>query len=154
LSGTSGIMHVTADDREGCVPDRPDVPERIVARLRAMCLALPDAYEEQAWVGARWMVRKKTFAHVLGISDSWPPAHTRDAPHVGDATVLTFRSSGQELDALVNSGLPFYKPSWHPQVVAMVIGDDVDWTEVAELLTESYCLRAPRMLVARVRDPE
>ena len=44
-----------------------DVPEGIEARLRTICLALPDAYEQQAWVGVRWMVRNKTFAHVLGI---------------------------------------------------------------------------------------
>jgi hypothetical protein len=29
-------------------------------------------------------------------------------------------------------------------VVGMVFGADVDWTEVAELLTESFCARAPR----------
>jgi predicted DNA-binding protein (MmcQ/YjbR family) len=136
------------------VPDRPDVPKQVVARLRAMCIALPDAYEQQAWVGTRWMVRKKTFAHVLGISDTWPPAYTRDAPYVGDATVLTFRSSGRELDSLVNAGAPFYKPAWHPQVVAMIVGDDVDWAEVAELLTESYCLLAPQKLVALVHRPD
>lgn len=38
----------------------PQVPAAVLARLRAACLALPDAYEEQAWVGTRWMVRKKT----------------------------------------------------------------------------------------------
>jgi hypothetical protein len=119
-----------------------------------VCLGLPGVYEEQAWVGVRWMVRKKTFAHVLGISDSWPPAYTRDAPYVGDATVLTFRSAGQELAALVNAGRPFYKPTWHPQVVAMIVEDGVDWAEVTELLTESYCLRAPRKLVELVSRPE
>jgi hypothetical protein len=131
----------------------PDVPDHILDRLRVICLALPDVYEEQAWVGTRWMVRKKTFAHVLGISDEYPPAYTREAPYVGDATVLTFRSSGQELDALVNGGLPFYKPRWHPQIVGMIVEDDVDWDEVAELLTESYCLRAPKKLVALVPRP-
>lgn len=133
--------------------DRPEVPQGIVDQLRTICLALPDGYEEQAWVGTRWMVRKKTFAHVLGVSDTYPPAYARDAPMVGDATVLTFRSAGQELNALENAGFPFYKPRWHPQVIGMIIAADVDWAEVAELLTESYCLRAPRKLVALVRRP-
>lgn len=137
------------------MPDRPDVPSEIVDRLRAICLALPDVYEELAWTDSpRWMVRRKTFAHVTGISDGWPPAHVRDAPTVGDATVLTFRAAGDELAALVNAGPPFYKPSWHPQVVGMVVPQDVDWAEVRELLTESYCLRAPKKLVALVRRPE
>lgn len=135
------------------MPDRPDVPAHVLGRLRAICLALPDAYEEQAWVGTRWMVRKKTFAHVLGISDEYPPAYARDAPFVGDATVLTFRSDGQELDALVAGGHPFYKPRWHPQIVGMVVEDTVDWDELTELLTESYCLRAPRKLGALVPRP-
>lgn len=137
------------------MPDRPDVPSEIVDRLRAICLALPDVYEEQAWTHSpRWLVRKKTFAHVAGISDEWPPVYARDAPIVGDATVLTFRSSGDELAALANAGPPFYQASWHPQVIGMVIAPDVDWVEVAELLTESYCLRAPKKLVARVRGTE
>ncbi|NND75508.1 MAG: hypothetical protein HKN44_10940, partial [Ilumatobacter sp.] len=44
-----------------------NVPGDIEARLREMCLALPDAHEERAWVGTRWMVRTRTFAHVLGV---------------------------------------------------------------------------------------
>jgi hypothetical protein len=35
----------------------------------------------------------------------------------------------------------------------MVIDAGVDWDEVAELLTESYCLLAPRKLVALVDRP-
>lgn len=133
---------------------RPDVPTAILGRLRAVCLALPDAYEESAWVGTRWRVRKKTFAHVFGVSDDEPPANIRDAPMVGDAIVLTFRSDGPELAALVNAGPPFYKPTWHPQVIGLIVEPDVDWTEIEELLTESYCVQAPQKLVARVRRPE
>jgi len=135
------------------VVERREVSEQLVARLRAVCLALPDAYEEQAWVGTRWRIRKKTFAHVLAITDEWPPAYAREAPLVGNANVLTFRSSGQELDALTNAGHPFFKPRWNPQVVGMVVEDDVDWAEVDELLTESYCVLAPKKLAARVRRP-
>lgn len=133
--------------------DRPDVPDDILGMLRTRCLALPDAYEEQAWTGTRWMVRKKTFAHVLAISDDYPPAHAREAPYVGDATVLTFRSSGDELAALVGTGFPFYKLRWHPEAVGMIVEPDGDWDEITELLTESYCLRAPGKLVAQVRRP-
>jgi hypothetical protein len=135
------------------MPDSPDVPDHLLRGLRRICLALPDVYEEQAWVGTRWLVRRKTFAHVLGISDEYPPAYARDSPLVGIATVLTFRAVGQELAALVNAGLPFFKPRWHPQVVGMIVADEPDWDELTELLTESYCLRAPRKLVAQVSRP-
>lgn len=135
------------------MPDSPDVPDDVLGMLRARCLALPGAYEEQAWVGTRWMVRKKTFAHVLGISDEYPPLHAREAPLVGDATVLTFRSSGDELAALIGTGHPFYKPRWHPQIVGMIVEPDADWDEIGELLIESYCLRAPGKLAALVPRP-
>ena len=39
--------------------DYSDPPDTLVAQVRAICLALPDAYEEKAWAGTRWMVRKK-----------------------------------------------------------------------------------------------
>ncbi len=45
----------------------PQVPSAILARLRKACLILPEAHEEQAWVGSRWCIRKETFAHVLVI---------------------------------------------------------------------------------------
>jgi hypothetical protein len=151
-------MHGSSDtgagaDREAPMPESPAVPGHLVAGLRRICLALPDGYEERAWVGTRWLVRRRTFAHVLGISDEYPPAHARDAPFVGVATVLTFRATGQELAALTGAGPPFFKPRWHPEVVGVVLPDEPDWAELTELLTESYCLRAPRKLVARVPRP-
>ena len=56
------------------MPDHAEVPLELVAQLRSRCLALPAAYEEQAWVGTRWRIRKKTFAHVLVVDSAWPPA--------------------------------------------------------------------------------
>ncbi len=130
--------------------ERPDVPAETVAALRTVCLGLPDAYEEQAWVGTRWRIRTQTFAHVLVIDSGWPPAYARAAGSDGPVTVLTFRSSGAELDALANAGHPFFKPVWFPDIVGMVLEDDVDWDEVAELVTESYCALAPRRLAELV----
>ena len=135
------------------MPDRAEVDPDVVARLRTICLGLPDANEEEAWVGTRWRVRGKTFAHVLAVADGWPPAYARAASTDGPALVLTFRSRGPELDALGEVGQPFFRPVWHPEAVGMTLGDDVDWDEVAELLTESYCTLAPPSLVARVDRP-
>lgn len=36
----------------------------------------------------------------------------------------------------------------------MVLTDDVDWDEVGELLTDSYCVPAPKKLVALVDRPD
>jgi len=132
---------------------RPDVPSDVVAALRAICLALPEAHEEEAWVGQRWRVRTRTFAHVVAIADGWPPAYATAFGSDGPVTVLTFRSSGAELAALSAVGHPFVRPPWAPGVVGMLLESDVDWTEVAELVTESYCLLAPQRLAARVDRP-
>ena len=127
-------------------PDRTysdDVPERIELRLRAICLALPDVYEERAWVGTRWMVRKKTFAHVLGIQQSGEPQRV----------VVTFRSTGDELEVLRRAGPPFLFVGWGRDAIGLVLDDDTDWDEVNELLTESFCVMAPKKLAALVERP-
>jgi hypothetical protein len=128
--------------------DHRDVSDDIVARIREVCLGLPDAYEEQAWVGTRWRVRKQTFAHVLMIDNGWPPVYARTVGSDGPVTVLTFQSAGQELDAFTNLGHPFFRPVWRPGIVGMTLDTKTDWREVAELVMESYCLLAPQKLVA------
>ena len=120
-----------------------DVAEDIESRLRKMCLDLPDAYEQRAWVGTRWMVRKRTFAHVLGIENA------DENPFV----VLVFRSAGEERDVLCTSGHPFFAINWGRNAIGMVLDADTDWEEVAELLTESFCLLAPKKLIALVDRP-
>lgn len=104
-------------------------------------------------MGVRWRIRTRTFAHVLPVTRDWPPAYARVADVADPVEVLTFHSSGQELDALVASGPPFYKPPWSPTIVGMVLGPGVDWDEVAELLIESYCQLAPKKLAALVTRP-
>ena len=130
----------------------PDGFDDAVSRLRAMCSALPEAREEQAWVGTRWRIRTKTFAHVVPIADGWPPAYVEAAGTPGSATVLTLRASGDELAALQAAGPPFFKPVWFADIIGVVLDDGTDWTEVGELVTESYCLLAPKRLAALV-DP-
>jgi len=121
-----------------------DVPEEYEARLRARCSELPDAYEENAWAGTRWMVRKRTFAHVLGVEvDGAEPL-----------VVLAFRSAGEELEVLRHAGHPFFVLGWGRDAMGMVLDDDTDWDEVDELLTESYCVMAPKKLVALVDRPD
>ena len=130
-----------------------DVPPEIVSELRSVCLDLPEAYEEEAWVGTRWRIRTKTFAHVLAVDAGWPPAYARASGTDGSATVLTFRSSGPDLDALRGTGPPFFAPRWRSDEVGLVLDGRVDWDEVAELLTESYCIQAPESLRAQVARP-
>jgi hypothetical protein len=120
-----------------------DVPAAVLDELRTICLGLPEVHEQQAWVGRRWCVRKRTFAHVFAV----------DSPQ-GPTTAMQFRSSGPELDVLVRTGHPFFRAGWGANVVGMVLDGSTDWDEVRELVTESYCVMAPKKLVALVERPE
>lgn len=132
---------------------RADPPAEIVSRLGTLCLALPEAYEEDAWSGVRWRVGGRTFAHVVQIEDGHPPAYARAAATNGPACTLTFRSSGAELAALRDHDHPYFAPPWHPSVVGLVVGAETDWAEVAELVRESYALLAPKRLRDRFERP-
>jgi hypothetical protein len=131
-------------------PDRLEVPHEIVAKLRLVCLDLPEAYEESAWVGTRWMVRKKNFAHVLMIDAGWPPAYARAAGTNDRHCVLTFRLQRSEIASPRFEHRPFFKPGWWPNIAGMVLDAQSDWDEVFTLLTRSYRVLAPKALVALV----
>jgi len=118
-----------------------------------LCSRLPEAYEEQAWVGTRWRVRGRTFAHVLVVDAGWPPAYSRAAGTKGPVTLMMFRSSGPELEVLRGAGHPFLAPVWRDDEVGMALDGEVDWDEVTELVTDSYCLQAPKALSRQVDRP-
>jgi hypothetical protein len=133
--------------------DRIEPDAEVVARLGRSALALPEAYEEDAWTGVRWRVRARTFAHVMVAQPGFESSF-RDLTGVADpTTVLTFHATGEELLALAHAGLPFYKPPWSPTIVGMVIDGDTDWAEVGDLVMESYRVRAPRKLVGLLDGP-
>ncbi len=118
---------------------RPDVPGDYVARLRAILERLPECRPEDAWVGLRWRVGGATVAHVFGGEDQ--------------LFRITFRAEADEVMAFQHLGAPYFKTEWGGNVVGMLIDDDTDWEELAELLTDSYCLQAPQRLVALVDRP-
>ena len=130
-----------------------DLDPALVARVGAICLALPETHEQDAWIGVRWRIRQRTFAHLAHVDPRGGSVFGLAARLASPADVITFRSSGEELAALVHSGLPFYKPDWSPHVIGMVLDDDTDWDEVTELLADSYCLMAPKKLARLVQPP-
>jgi hypothetical protein len=136
------------------VRDHQDAPPDVLERLRPLCLGLPEVHEERAWVGTRWCVRTKTFAHVATVVDGWPPAFARVAETDGPCTILVFRSQGDELEMIQNAGPPFLNAGWGRDAVGLFVDDDTDWDEVKELLTESYCVMAPKALAAQVDRPQ
>jgi hypothetical protein len=122
----------------------------ILARIRLVCLDLPEAREEVAWAGVRWCVGKKNFAHVLAIADGWPPAYAKAAGTQGPACVLTFRLSPQHCSATRFRRAPFFRPVWFPNIAGVLIDATTDWDEIDALIRDSYRVLAPRKLVERM----
>ena len=109
---------------------RPEVPEEWVRRLRALLVdGFPECVEENAWVGVRWHVGQATIAHVFGGEDG--------------RFRITFRAEPDEVMAFQHLGHPYFKAGWGANVVGIVLDDKTDWSELAELLTDSYCVQAP-----------
>ena len=131
----------------------PLVPLEIVDRLSAICLSFPDAYEEPAWVGVRWRIRKRTFAHVVTRAEDYPGAAARAGGVPGPVTTLQFRALPSEFEVLGRLGHPFFRPGWGSNFVGLVLTTAVDWDEVAELVTDSYLVQAPKMLARLVDRP-
>ena len=119
--------------------DRPLVPEEMVLRLGGVLRALPQVVEEPAWVGVRWRVGQATVAHVFGGEDQ--------------LFRITFRAEPDEVMAFEHLGAPYFRAGWGRNVVGLLIDEETDWGELAELLTDSYCLQAPAHLAEQVDRP-
>ncbi|MFG1653126.1 MmcQ/YjbR family DNA-binding protein [Micromonospora sp. NPDC049275] len=130
-----------------------DVDPEVLDRLRPICRGLPETYEEPAWVGTRWRIRRRTFAHVLTVDPDRQAVLARAAALDRPSCLLVFRSPLDEIAGLLSGGHPFYKPDWSPNVLGMILDEATDWAEVGELLTESYCVQAPKRLAALVDRP-
>jgi hypothetical protein len=123
--------------------------EEAVRRVAAIADALPETLEQDAWVGVRWRIRTHTFAHVYPVGDDKPAGSAEILGTREPLVVMTFRAPADEAATFERLGPPWFKPPWSATVVGLRLDDDTDWEEVAELVTDSYCLRAPRKL-ARV----
>lgn len=119
---------------------RPDVPADWVERLGAILGALPQCHEERAWVGVRWRVGQATVAHVFGGEDQ--------------LFRITFRAEPDEVMAFEHQGPPYFRTEWGSNVVGILLDERTDWVELAEMLTDSYCLQAPPRLAETVVRPE
>jgi hypothetical protein len=111
----------------------------MVLRIGEIIGRLPSTIEENAWVGTRWRIGQATIAHVFGGEDQ--------------LFRITFRAELDEVMAFQHLGAPYFRAQWGPNVVGMLLDDDTDWDELAELLTDSYCIVAPQRLAEQVDRP-
>ena len=114
-----------------------------LTKLTAICAELPEAERVLYPPHAQFRVRKRTFAYFLD-------------DHHGDGIVaVSCKAPGSQPQALIdaNPGGRFYLPSYlgpRGWVALRLDRDDVDWTEVGDLVTESYLQIAPKRLAALV----
>jgi hypothetical protein len=127
-----------------------EVPREVLNRVRLVCTELPEVNEEQAWVGTRWSIRGKNFAHVLVIVGGKPAAYARAADTRGPACVLTFRLGKEHCAAARFRRAPYFRPVWFPNIAGVQLDENSDWDEIEDLLRASYRVLAPRKLGALV----
>ena len=112
--------------------------EAPIEQLRAICLALPEATEKEAWGDPTFRVRGKIFAMEKrgdGRISLWCKAPP------GSQEILV----GADPDR-------FFVPPYvgHKGWIGMRLDDAPDWEEVAEVVKRSYRLIAPKRLAATV----
>ena len=108
-----------------------------LADLRAVCLALPETVEVEAWGRPTFRAGKRIFAVFEG--------------HAEHPYAVIFKPEAAEGPALLGDSRFYAPPYWGPGgwLALDFTADDVDWTEVAELVEGSYRQVAlKRMLTA------
>jgi hypothetical protein len=118
----------------------------LLARVRKICLALPEAVCEMHGDHASFLVKKKTFTYYLN-------------DHHGDGIIaVNCKVLPGDNAALVKAHPErFYMPAYIASrgwVGLRVDVGEVDWEEVADLISGSYQLVAPKKLAAMVEAAE
>lgn len=109
------------------------------SRLRAICLALPEATERVNGRHSAFLVRKKTFVYFLD-------------DHHGDGRLALNCKAVPEMRELLIGSDParYFVPPYlgHHGWIGVFLDMPTDWDEVTDLVTESYRLIAPKRLAA------
>lgn len=113
-----------------------------IDRLRAICLALPEAEERETWGEATFRVRDKIFAMAGTGRGRWAMS-CKARPGLQGALV------GTAPDRFFVP--PYVGPKgW----IGIYLGDETDWDELADLVEESYRMTAPKRVAALLDRPE
>lgn len=116
------------------------VDDEALARLRAICLALPEASEQGGVGNPTFKVRDKIFAM----------RHQVD----GRLSVWCKAPLGAQGALVHTSPQIFFVPPYvgHHGWVGAWLDADLDWDQMAELIEDSYRMTAPKRLSARLDE--
>ena len=116
-----------------------------LARLREICLALPEAHEVEAWGEPTFRVRNKLFA----MHSSAGTHHGRGRPGVWIASTRV----SQDLVLRARPDRYFSPPYVGPSGwIGAWLDKNPLWSEIVELLRDAYRLKAPKRLAAMLED--
>ena len=111
---------------------------RSIERLRAICLALPETVEKEAWGDPTFRVRDKIFA----------------MEKRGDGRISLWCKAppGSQMVLVGADPERFFVPPYvgHKGWVGVRLDSNPDWSEVAAVVRRSYRLVAPKRLAALV----
>lgn len=113
------------------------------SRVRDLCLALPEAHEQETWGHPTFRVRKKIF-----LIYSQAEHHEDGQPRVS----LKAAQGCQQI--LLDRGDPFFYPPYVGSKgwIGVALGPDLDWLEFGDLVQDSYREIAPKTLVRALED--
>jgi hypothetical protein len=113
------------------------------AAIRDMCLALPETTEKAESWARNFEVRRRSFCLFL----------SPDSPFDNTVPVLVLRSTDDDREMYLAMGRPFFEIPKNNKRVGLTLNDRTDWDEVRELVTDSYCMIAPKKLIALLDLP-
>lgn len=117
-----------------------------IKRLRNMCLALPEAFEKEAWGECTFRV---TGGSMFAMTDN----DHHDSGHVA----VWIKAPPMVQEILVNAdGKRFFVPPYvGPKGwVGVRLDYKVDWEELAEILKDGYLMSAPKRLRLQVQPED
>ena len=110
--------------------------EKVLAKLREICLALPEAREVKTWGHPTFQAGKKSFA----VLDKY-----------NGHLCICFKTTLPLQQLLIEDPRFFKTPySGNQGWVSLIADRPLNWKEVRELMTESYRLVALKRMVAKL----
>lgn len=108
-------------------------------------MSLPEALEKETWDHPTFRVNDKIFAGI-GVGDGSIDFRPDGLEVV---TAMSMKAAPGEQESLLATGHPFFRPKYvgHRGWIGIVIDDETDWSEVEELVIDSYRTIAPKKLV-------
>jgi hypothetical protein len=119
--------------------------EDLLARVRRLCMALPEVTEGLTHGGETWFVRRRSFAKFVD-----PEKHRLDERHVA---FWAAAPPGARNELVAEDPRRFFVPrfgGYNWVGTRLDLPADPDWREVAEILTDAYRHVAPKFLIARL----